>query len=173
MSLMAAASTIFWMMNFLMALSLSTQVQRIGCMRLWPFWAPLFRLFLVILEVQRQEPFAIYWHSLNQILMKPFWPLANFGMLQRARVCVCVCVCVLVAQSCLILSPWTVACQAPLPMEFSRQEYWSELPFTSPRDLPDSEVEPRSPALQQILYHLSQQGSPQRACRTSRRERLN
>ena len=102
---MAAASTIFWMMNFLMALSLGIQVQRIGCMRLWPFWAPLFRLFLVILEVQRQEPFDIYWHSLNQILMKPFWPLANFGMLQRARVCVCVCVCVcvLVAQSCLTL----------------------------------------------------------------------
>ena len=44
--------------------------------------------------------------------------------------------------------PWTVAHQAPLSMEFSRQEYWSELPFPSPRDLPDPGIEPRSPALQ-------------------------
>ena len=43
---------------------------------------------------------------------------------------------------------WTVACQAPLSMEFSRQKYWSGLPFPSPRDLPDPEIEPRSPALQ-------------------------
>ena len=43
---------------------------------------------------------------------------------------------------------WTVACQAPLFMEFSRQEYWSGLPFPSLGDLPDSEIEPRSPALQ-------------------------
>ena len=37
-------------------------------------------------------------------------------------------------------------------MEFSRQEYWSELPFRSPGDLPDSGIEPRSPTLQWILY---------------------
>ena len=36
---------------------------------------------------------------------------------------------------------WTVARQAPLPMEFSRQEYWSVLPFPSPRDLPDPGIE--------------------------------
>ena len=41
------------------------------------------------------------------------------------------CVCE-VAQSCLTLIPWTAACQAPLSMEFSRQEYWSGLPFLSP-----------------------------------------
>ena len=44
--------------------------------------------------------------------------------------------------------PWTVACQAPLCMGFSRQEYWSGLPFPSPGELPDPEIEPRSPALQ-------------------------
>ena len=44
--------------------------------------------------------------------------------------------------------PWTVACQAPLSMEFSRQEYWSELPFLSPEDLPDPGIESESPALQ-------------------------
>ena len=55
----------------------------------------------------------------------------------------------LVAKSCLILvTPWTVACQAPLNIGFSRQEYWSEFPFPSPGDLPDPVIEPRSPALQ-------------------------
>ena len=44
--------------------------------------------------------------------------------------------------------PWTIAHQAPLGMEFSRQEYWSGLPFPSPGDLPDRGIEPRSPALQ-------------------------
>ena len=44
--------------------------------------------------------------------------------------------------------PWTVAHQAPLSMGFSRQEYWSGLPFPSPGDLPNPGIEPRSPALQ-------------------------
>ena len=35
-----------------------------------------------------------------------------------------------------LVTPWTVACQAPLPIEFSRQEFWSRLPFPSPGDLP-------------------------------------
>ena len=48
----------------------------------------------------------------------------------------------------LFVTPWTVACQAPLSMGFSRQEYWSGLPFPSPGDLPNSGIEPRSPALQ-------------------------
>ena len=45
-------------------------------------------------------------------------------------------------------APWTVAHQAPLFMEFSRQEYWSGLPFPSPWDLPDSGIKPKSLALQ-------------------------
>ena len=45
-------------------------------------------------------------------------------------------------------TPWTVAHQAPLSMEFSMQEYWSGLPFPSPGDLPNPGIEPRSPALQ-------------------------
>ena len=44
-------------------------------------------------------------------------------------------------------TPRTVACQAPRPMEFSRQESWSGLPFPSPGDLPDPGIEPGSPAL--------------------------
>ena len=64
-----------------------------------------------------------------------------------------------------LLTPWILACQAPLSMEFSRQEYWSGVPsrileFPSPADLPNSGIKPRSPTLQVILYHLSHQGSP-------------
>ena len=54
-------------------------------------------------------------------------------------------------QSCLTLcNPWTVACQTPLSMGFSRQEYWSGLPCPPPEDLPDLGIEPvslMSPAL--------------------------
>ena len=45
-------------------------------------------------------------------------------------------------------TPWTVACQAPLSMKFSRQEYWSGLPFPSPEDLSNPGIEPGSSALQ-------------------------
>ena len=48
----------------------------------------------------------------------------------------------------LFVTPWTVARQDPLSMEFSRQEYWSGLPFPTPRDLPNPVIEPRSPTLQ-------------------------
>ena len=48
----------------------------------------------------------------------------------------------------LTATPWTVAHQAPPSMEFSRQEYWSGLPFPYPGDLPDPGIEPWSPALQ-------------------------
>ena len=48
----------------------------------------------------------------------------------------------------LFATPWTVAYQAPLSMGFSRQECWSGLPFSSPRDLPDPGIELRSPTLQ-------------------------
>ena len=55
----------------------------------------------------------------------------------------------LVAKLCPTLEiPRTVACQAPLSMGFSRQEYWSGLPFPSPRDLPNPGIEPRSLTLQ-------------------------
>ena len=56
-----------------------------------------------------------------------------------------------VAQLCLTpVTPWTVSHQAPLSMEFSRQEYWSELPFPTPGDVCDPRIElesPLSPAL--------------------------
>ena len=55
----------------------------------------------------------------------------------------------LVAQLCLTLcDPWTVARQAPLSMEFSRQENWHGQLFPSPGDLPNSGIEPEAPAVQ-------------------------
>ena len=48
----------------------------------------------------------------------------------------------------LSVTPKTVACQVPLSMECSRQEYWSGLPFPSPGDLPNPGIEPGSPTLQ-------------------------
>ena len=56
----------------------------------------------------------------------------------------------------LFATPWTVARQALLSMGFSRQEYWSGLPFPSPGDLPDPGIEP---VCRQILYCLSHQES--------------
>ena len=75
-------------------------------------------------------------------------------------VCVCVCVCVC-ARACvhaharmralshvqLSATPWTVACQAPLSVEFPRQEHWSGLLFPPPGDLPNPGIKPASLAL--------------------------
>ena len=55
----------------------------------------------------------------------------------------------LVTKSCpTLVTPWNIAHQAPLSMGFSRQEYWSGLPFPSPGHLPNPGIDPRSPALQ-------------------------
>ena len=54
-----------------------------------------------------------------------------------------VCICSL-SRVQLFMTPWTVARQAPLSMEFPRQEYWSGLSFPSPGDLPDPGIEPTS-----------------------------
>ena len=84
-------------------------------------------------------------------------------------VCVCVCVCVCVGvcvwggvcvcsviQSCqLFATPWIVALQAPLSMEFSRQDYWSGLPSPPPGDLPSPGTEPVSPAVPVLLGRFS------------------
>ena len=71
-----------------------------------------------------------------------FLPSSNFG-----HVCVCVCV-----HTCSVMSdsaaPWTEAHQAPLSLEFSKQAYWSVMPFPPPGNLPDPEMEPHCLCLQ-------------------------
>ena len=66
-----------------------------------------------------------------------------------------------VAQSCLTLcDPWTAAHQAPLSIGFSRQEYWSGLPFPSPGGLPNTGIKPRSPTLQADALTSAPPGKP-------------
>ena len=60
----------------------------------------------------------------------------------------------------LFANPWAVACQAPLSIEISRQEYWSRLPVPSPGDLRDPGIESRSPALQADSLPSEPPGKP-------------
>ena len=67
----------------------------------------------------------------------------------------------LVTKSCpTLMTPWTIACQTPLSMGFSRQEYWNGLPFPSPGDLPNPGIKPRSPALQADSLPTEIRGKP-------------
>ena len=61
------------------------------------------------------------------------------------------------------MTPWTVAYQTPPSMGFSRQKYWSGLPFPSPGDLPDPGIEPRSPTLQADTLTSEPPGKPLKA----------
>ena len=86
----------------------------------------------------------------HERLTFPGWE-ANFLLQQK----------VLVAQSCQTLcSPWTIARQATLSMEFPRQEYWSGQPFPSPGYLPNPGIEHRSPTLQADSFPAEPQGKP-------------
>ena len=86
------------------------------------------------------------------------------------HVCVCVCVCARthahtewVSHVWLVVTPWTVAHQAPLSMELPRQECWSGLPFPPPGDLPDSGIKPTSlvsPALAGRFFTIEPPGKP-------------
>ena len=83
------------------------------------------------------------------------------------------------AKSCpTLVTPWTVACQAPLSMGYSRQEYWNGLPFPLPGNLPDPGTEPGSPALQAdpLLTELpekpNKEQQQQQQQKHSRKERL-
>ena len=83
---------------------------------------------------------------------------------QKPRRCVCKYpwAAVVESLSCvqLFVTPWTVAHQAPLSMGFSRQEYWSGLPFPPPRDLPNPGIEPSSPALASRFFTTEPAGKP-------------
>ena len=83
--------------------------------------------------------------------------------MNKMPVITCVCMLSCFSSVQLFVTLWTVACQAPLSLGFSRQEHWSGLRCLSPGDLPDPGIEPVSPvapALQADLLLLSHQGSP-------------
>ena len=68
----------------------------------------------------------------------------------------------LVAKLCpTLVTPWSVAHQAPLSIRFSRQEHWSGLPFPSPGHLPDPGTKPASPALQAVSLQTELPGKPE------------
>ena len=96
------------------------------------------------------KPALCPWEAANS----PEYNIHYGGRLTKVRVCLTLgCVW-------LFATPWTAAHQAPPSMGFSRQEYWSGLPFPSPGDLLDPGIQPRSPALQVDSLPLSHQGSP-------------
>ena len=88
------------------------------------------------------------------------WLIVSFsGVLYHAMLCM------LSHFSCvqLFATLWTIACQAPLSMGFSRQEYWSKLLFPPPRDLPNPEIQPASltsPALAGRFFTTGVSGGP-------------
>ena len=73
----------------------------------------------------------------------------------------------------LFATPRTAAYQAPLSMGFSRQEYWSGLPFTSPGDFPNPGIEPRSPTLQADALTSEPPRNPQRIARRDNKSFLS
>ena len=70
------------------------------------------------------------------------------------------CVCSVVGHVQLFATPWNVAHQASLSMEFSRQKYWSRLPFPSPGNLPDPEIKPEPASWQVDFLQLGHLGCP-------------
>ena len=74
------------------------------------------------------------------------------------------CACSVVSDSA---TPWTIARQAPLSKEFSRQEYWSGLPFPTPGHLPKPGIKPRSPATPAVtgrFFTTEPPGKPTLSC---------
>ena len=85
-----------------------------------------------------------------------YWWVRNFSHWLICPLCCC-----LVAKSCLTLcDPLDCSLQVPLSMEFSRQEYWSELPLPSPRDLSDPRTELTSPAMAGRFFTTEPPGKP-------------
>ena len=89
------------------------------------------------------------------------------GYSERGVVCVCACACVCVCtrvralnRAQLFVTPWTVAHQASLSTGFSRQEYWSGLPFSPPGNLPNPGIEDGSPTRQADSLSSEPPGKP-------------
>ena len=97
-----------------------------------------------MISMQTQLFFRM-WQSLHSFIRCNFLQKVKVKLLSRVQ---------------LFATPWTVTYQAPLSMGFSRQEYWSGLPFPSPGDLPDPGIEPRSPALQADTLTSEPPGKP-------------
>ena len=98
---------------------------------------------------------AILWNSAFTWVCLSFSPLPFASLLSSI-----ICEVKLLSHVRLFVTPWTVAHQAPPSLGFSRQEYWSGLPFPSPGDLPNPGIEPRSPAFQAEVLTSGPPGKP-------------
>ena len=88
------------------------------------------------------------------------WVVFFFNFLISATFLEFFSLCSSFSRAQLFVTPWTAAHHAPLSMRFSRQGYWSELPFPSPGDLPNPGIKPRSSALQADSLPTELQGKP-------------
>ena len=85
----------------------------------------------------------------------------NHPVITLLNVCVCGSTRTqLLSHVLLFATPWAIARQFPLSVEFSRQEYWSGLPLPPPGDLPDPGIEPISPALSGEFFTIESPGKP-------------
>ena len=97
------------------------------------------------------SPMDTTWSCAEQVVFL-FWPDSPSIFWSEVKVKV-----KLLSRVRLFATPWTTAYQVPLSMGFSRQEYWSGVPFPSPGDLPNPGIEPSLTHCRQTLYRLSHQ----------------
>ena len=109
------------------------------------------------------RPSARSWEQSSEQGRHHPWPPGTLGFVMK----ICCCLVTKFASDS-FATPWTVARQAPLYIQFSRQEYWSGVPFPSPGDLPGPGIEPMSLAWQMDSLPLSHLGSPVRKRKKSR-----
>ena len=126
------------------------------------------KLPFVIIIIKRSLFSANYSGKIFNIIIVSLWNIskqdselqatfsADFLRLECVHI---LCVCMSLSHIRLFVTPWTVALQTPLSMEFSRQEHWRELLFPSPGDLPDPGIKPRSPALQADSFQSEPPGN--------------
>ena len=121
-------------------------------LRLSAFISSFFILLITILSFNHFHH-SVFHHSSASVILLLF-PSSVFYISVIVFISVCSLVLLLSCFSCVWLfeTPWTVAHQAPLFMEFSRQEYWSGLPCPSPGDLPDPGIKLGLLHCRQILY---------------------
>ena len=105
----------------------------------------------IILNIHNMKSSYTFVNSAELTNASSSWPHSSPG---NNHMCVLSCF----SRVWLFVTPWTVACQAPLSMGFSRKEYWSGLPCPPPGDLPNLGIEPRSlmsPALADGFFTTS------------------
>ena len=132
----------FWLGPFLK--SLLNLLQDCFCFMLCSFGQKACEI-LAPLPVIELAPFALEGEVLTTGSPGKF-PLVRFKWVKAFK-CLCIWCTLSLSHVWLFVTPWTVTLQAPLSMEFSRQEYWNGLPFPPPGNLPNPGIKPSSPAL--------------------------